>query len=1106
MNPVTNKNDGIEILIAEDSPTQAEKLRYLLEEQGFTVVVAPNGKQALAAARRHIPSLIISDVMMPEMDGFSFCGAIKKDDQLRRVPFILLTTLSDVRDIVKGLECGADNFIRKPYKERYLLARIDYLLMNTELRKTQKMLMGAEIHLGGQTHFITAERQQIVDLLISVYEDAVHISDEIEERQRDLADSNSRLSGLYHVAEGLNHAVNEREVCDKALEHAMELPGVQAGWISLWENGSFHMASVRNLPPALQGEGAMDGLCECRRRFLANELDHAANILECERLKFAQGNTCGLRYHASVPLWSGSYTAGIMNLVGSEQGLFKDEDLETLHGVGHQVGIALERARLHDNLEQMVEARTADLTAEIVERQRIQEDQARLVAIIEATPDLVGTASPDGRFFYLNQAGRKMLGYGDDEDISTERVEDRHPLWATELVQGEGIPQAIAHGIWSGETVFVRRDGHEIPVLQVIIAHKGPDGALKYLSTTGRDITQRKAYETRILRLNRIYAVLSRINTTIVRVREQQELFNESCRIAVEDGKFVFAWIGMLDLDAGQIVPIARAGHDEGYLEQINLTVEEAPGFCPLTARALTQGKPVICNNIATDPSIASLRDEALSRGYRSVALFPLIMEDEPVGVLTLYASEINAFDAEEMKLLVEMAGDISFALNHIEKDKRFNYLAYFDAITGLPNRTLFLDRVAQKIAGAGRDHKMLFVIMLNLNRFSDINETLGRQAGDELLRQIGLRLKGMMAETDVLARFSADLFGIATRPEDAHEGIPPVVEKILSIIQNQPYQIGAQELRVSVRAGVSAYPTDGGDIEILLRNAEAALRKARHSGDPYLFYDPVFNARVSEKLLLENKLRQALELKQLVLHYQPKIDLKTGSICGLEALMRWNEPGSGLVPPIKFIPLLEETGMILEAGQWALEQAVKDSQAWSAKGLNPPRIAVNVSPIQLQKNNFVHMIDEVVKGDADIASRLELEITESLIMQDIVANIEKLHLIRAMGVTVAIDDFGTGYSSLSYIAKLPVSTLKIDRAFIINLASNADDLNIVSTMISLAHSLNMQVVAEGAETQEQARLLRLLKCDVLQGFLFSPGVPADMIEQFLREGKTLVG
>jgi diguanylate cyclase (GGDEF)-like protein len=976
-------NNDIEVLIAEDSPTQAEKLRNLLEDHGYTVTSVPDGKHALVAARQRKPALIVSDVMMPEMDGFALCAELKRDNQLKDVPVVLLTTLSDVRDIMKGLECGADNFIRKPYEERYLLARVDYLLMNNELRKTQKMQMGVEINLGGQTHFITAERQQIVDLLISVYEEAVHLSEELKVRQRELADSNRALTGLYHIAEGLNHAVNEREVCDSALHNAMELPGVRAGWISLREGESgFRLAAECNLPPALQIPGAMDGLCECRRRLLAGKLDHVTNILQCERLGKAEGDTQGLRYHASVPLWNGEQILGVMNLVGADQGMFRDDELETLYSVGHQVGIALERARLHEHLEQLVAERTAALTAEIAERKRA---------------------------------------------------------------------------------------------------------------------------ETRVIRLNRVYAVLSGINTTIVRVREPQELFEEACRIAVEHGKFTFAWVGTLDADTRQVTPVARTGRDDGYLSQINLsTIADAPGNCPLTAEAITQAKPVICNDIATDDRMKNSRGEALQRGYRSVVVLPLVLDVQSIGVFVLYAPEMDFFDEEEMRLLVEIAGDISFALDHIKKEERLNYLAYFDAITGLPNRALFQDRAEQKIGAAHRDRNVFFVIMLDLERFGDINESLGRQAGDSLLRQLAQRLEQELDETDILARLSADYFGIAIRPKEEGADIAHVLEQVLSGIQKQPFLISGQELRVSARAGVSTYPADGEDVETLLRNAEAALKKAKLSGDKFLFYSAEFNARVAEKLTLENKLRRALEQEQLVLHYQPKIDLESGQISGVEALMRWNDPDTGLVPPMKFIPVLEQTGMILEAGQWALEKAISDSLLWQTKGLGSTRVAVNVSPIQLQQKDFVGMIERLVKGDRELAGRLELEITEGLIMQDIVANIERLRVIREMGVEVSIDDFGTGYSSLSYIAKLPVSSLKIDRAFVMNMTGSADDLSIVTTIITLAHSLNMRVVAEGVETREQARLLHLLKCDEMQGFLFSPAVPAEKIAEFLREKKSL--
>jgi len=1100
-----SKKKNINILIAEDSRTQADQLGFLLEENGFQVTIAANGKQALLAAQSQKPTLIISDIVMPEMDGYELCKAIKSDEKLQDIPVILVTTLSDSQDVIRGLECGADNFIRKPYDERYLLSRINYLLMNLDIRKENKMQLGVQINLGGKKYFINSERQQILDLLISTYEQAVHINNELKQREAELEASNQVLNAFGHIVAGLNHAVTEHEVSEAALERALELPGIQAGWISLWdEESGFRLAAVRNLPPALLREGAMEGLCDCRRRFLAGELDHVSNILECERLKVAKGDTCGLRYHASVPLWSGDRGIGIMNLVGAEQGLFSESELKMLYVVGNQVAIALERARLHEHLEQLVDERTTALTEEIAERKRIQIEQARLVAIIEATPDMVGTASPDGRIRYMNAAGLKMLGYENMDDLSMQRIEDRHPEWAGKLVLNEGIPHAISHGSWSGETAFKRRDGSEVPVLQVIISHKKPDGSLEYISTVGRDITQRKEYEARIKRLNQLYAVLSGINTTIVRVREEEELFREACRIAVELGRFVFAWIGKLDADSMQVTPVAQAGRDDGYLAQINLTTRaDSLKSCALTAQALTEAKPVVCNDIAGDKRMADWSNEALSRGYRSAVVLPLMMGEKPVGVFVLYAPDPDVFDDEEMRLLIEIAGDISFAIDNIKKEEKLNYLAYYDAVTGLPNRSLFYDRLNQHIQDTENGQKVA-VLAIDLERFRTINETFGRHLGDALLKMVAERLISKGMEVGHLARISADCF-VKILPDIKDEAdVVHFIEKQISAALSEPFKLEGKELRLSARVGIAIFPNDGNDADILFRNAEAALKKTKLSGEKYSFYTPELNARVAEKLTLENKLRQALEQEQLVLHYQPKIDLKSNRIHGLEALMRWNDPETGLVPPWKFIPLLEETGMIIEAGAWALSKAMADYRDMQKNNLSPPRIAVNVSQVQLQRNDFVSTIERVLSDSGGVPDGLEIEITESLIMLDVEVNIQKLRAIRDLGVEVTIDDFGTGYSSLSYIAKLPISALKIDRAFIINMTSNADDLSIVSAIISLAHSLNLRVVAEGVETEEQAKLLRLLKCDEIQGFLFSPGVPIDQIEEFLRDKKSL--
>jgi diguanylate cyclase (GGDEF)-like protein len=500
-------------------------------------------------------------------------------------------------------------------------------------------------------------------------------------------------------------------------------------------------------------------------------------------------------------------------------------------------------------------------------------------------------------------------------------------------------------------------------------------------------------------------------------------------------------------------------------------------------------------------------RAEALKRGYRSVALFPLMLDGGPTGVFVLYAQEPDFFDQEEMKLLVEMAGDISFALDHFRKEEQLNYLAYYDAVTGLPNRALFSDRFDQRLSASRHDRQTCSVIILDLERFRSVNETLGRQGGDELLRLLAQRLKVGLDETDILANLGGDCFGIATRRTAAGSDIGEVLDQILFRIQAQPFSVGGKELRIAAKAGVAMFPGDGEDVETLYRNAEAALRDAKSSGQRYLFYARQMNARVAEKLSLENRLRKAVERQEFVLHYQPKISLVTKRTTGLEALIRWADPEAGLVAPGLFIPVLEETGLILEVGKWVMRQALVDLDRWCAAGAEPVRIAVNVSAIQLRQKSFVDDVHKVVAARKDLAASLEMEITESLVMENIEENIPKLKAIRELGATVAVDDFGTGYSSLSYIARLPISALKIDRAFVESMTDSPDSMSIVQTIISLAHSLKLNVIAEGVETAEQQKLLGLLRCDEAQGFLFGRPLAAEHTLALLqKQGKEIRG
>jgi len=408
----------------------------------------------------------------------------------------------------------------------------------------------------------------------------------------------------------------------------------------------------------------------------------------------------------------------------------------------------------------------------------------------------------------------------------------------------------------------------------------------------------------------------------------------------------------------------------------------------------------------------------------------------------------------------------------------------------------LFHERLVQYVSVAQSEKSGLAVAVVDVDRFKIINDSLGRQAGDELLRQIAHRIEGHAGPVR-MARIGADRFAIVRSGASSESEIARLIEEWLEECFGPPYLVGGTELRISAKAGIALFPNDGADADALFQNAEAALKKAKETGERYLFHTQQMTERIGEKLALENKLRQALEKEEFVLHYQPKVDTATRRIDSVEALIRWQSPELGLVPPMQFIPLLEETGLILEVGAWALRRAVMDHRTWTEQGVPAPRIAVNVSPIQLRKRDFVASVEEAMRPGA-VPPGIDLEITESLVMEDIEANMKKLEAVRVLGVSIAIDDFGTGYSSLGYLAKLPVHSLKIDRSFIITMLKDAAIMTLVSTIISMAHSLRLKVVAEGVDAEEQAEVLDRLGCDQLQGYLFSKPVDFDAITVLL--------
>lgn len=562
---------------------------------------------------------------------------------------------------------------------------------------------------------------------------------------------------------------------------------------------------------------------------------------------------------------------------------------------------------------------------DVTERAKIRSERRQLSSILEATPDFVSISTLDGRRVYMNQAGKRMLGLPGEEDVTGLPMLQAYPQWIWGFMTNEAVSIAIEKGMWEGESTLLSRDGTEIPVSQVIIAHKGADGQEGFLSTIARDIGERKRFEAQLLHQS-----------------------------------------------------------------------------------------------------------------------------------------------------------------NH-------------DALSGLPNRLLFHDRLGQALAQACYTEHLIAVMLLDLNRFKIINDTLGHDLGDLLLKEAALRLASCMRGGDTIARWGGDEFAFLLpnleHPEEAAE----VAAGILKVL-SQPFLIADKEIFVSASVGITLYPTDGQTREGLLQNAEVAMYRAKEHGESaYQFFTGDMNVRAFERLALENSLRKALERSELVLYYQPQVDLETGKISGMEALLRWQHPELGLVSPAQFIPLAEETGLIVPIGAWVLREACRQNKAWQDAGMARMRVSVNLSARQFQQQDIVEMTASALRESGLTADCLELELTESYIMQNPEAAIRTLRLLEKMGVFLSVDDFGTGYSSLSYLRRFPIDCLKIDRSFVQDIPGSADAAAIVSAIVAMASSLKLEIVAEGVETQDQLDYLKQLRCDRMQGFLFSRPIPANELEKLVK-------
>jgi PAS domain S-box-containing protein/diguanylate cyclase (GGDEF)-like protein len=717
----------------------------------------------------------------------------------------------------------------------------------------------------------------------------------------------------------------------------------------------------------------------------------------------------------------------------------------------------------------------------------LQESEERFRSIVESSQDWIWEIDAQGRIVYTNDAVRDMLGYA-PQDLLGLGMRDLMTADSRAAVEAL-VPQFRKDaGRWQRLTIkFRHRNGAERTMISNARPILDVQGTVTGFRGTHHDDTERRAQETRIRQLVRIHEVLSAFGTQVLRASDRKQVLDRACEVAVQEGGFRAALIATMGQDHA-LHFVARCGNRD-VLDVIGIN-----GPVPLDAsgpyadfpgvRAVREKRRVAVQNL-DDPALpAALREQLGGVGVCSEIALPL--GDEPWGLLLLFSDSVQGSDTEETGLLQRLAVDIAHAADYVAQSERLEFLAYHNPVTALPNRAEFRERLLPAML---REHASIAVAVLDVEGFGRVNDSRGREYGDQLLRQVGEALASIAPQA-VVAHPESDDFVVAwpvgSQDPDA---VATQLDAFLQRFGQQAFVIDDETVFVGLWSGLALAPAHGDDGEHLERNALAALADGKKRRQRVLAFTDAMRGRASKRLALERDLRHAIEAGEFLLHYQPKFHAGTQRLLGAEALLRWQRD-DGLVSPSEFIPVLEETGLIVPVGRWVVHHALETALRWRALHHPSIRIAVNLSARELRSADFVEAYGAIL-GPHAADQPIDIEVTESLLMDDVDHSTHLLDSLREMGCRVAIDDFGTGYSSLNYLARLPADEIKIDRSFISLLAHSPETMGLVTNIITLAHSLSLQVVAEGVEEEEQAKLLRLLRCDALQGYLFGKPMSA---------------
>jgi diguanylate cyclase (GGDEF)-like protein/PAS domain S-box-containing protein len=734
----------------------------------------------------------------------------------------------------------------------------------------------------------------------------------------------------------------------------------------------------------------------------------------------------------------------------------------------------------------------------------LRSERDRLTAILQSLGDGLCALDPEGRLLFINPQGEQLLGWRQDELVGRDLLA-MVAVSCTETQADEraSLPSLVGAGeTFRNEDDYFRcKDGTQVPV-SYVVTPLATQGRLSGAVLVFRDMSHRKqqlAAQTQLVRRESLLRLARRFAAESDAEQVLTDLLDEAIAVLGGHDGTLTRW----DALRGALVPVRNRVPTANEYSVI-------PVGSGVSGRAIKRRAPAILNDYQNESGSETPAGKA---GVRAAVAVPLLYEGRLLGALSVNTYDATRkFNDEDAEVLELLAGIASATLASLERTAELaaanrdlrhardeaQHQALHDGLTGLPNRTLLRDRLQQAILGARRDNASLALLIMDLDRFKDVNDTLGHHAGDELLQQVAARLRSALRASDTVARMGGDEFGIILPTAGDASAASRVAEQLVHALE-QPFMLAGQSISIGASIGIALSSEHGTDAKTLLRHADAAMYVAKRGGHGHAVYCGERDTHSPDRLALIGELRAAIERNDLVLHYQPKINLQTGQCNRVEALVRWQHPERGLIPPDQFIPLAEQTGLIKPLTQWVLGAAIHQCRAWQDSGLHIA-VAVNLSMRNLHDPELVEQVAHLLRANGVLPAALKVEVTESALMTDPARALDSLERLRAIGVKVAIDDFGTGHASLSYLKQMPVEEIKLDRLFVRDMRTNKNDYTIVRSTIELAHDLGLRVIAEGVEDQATLDLLADLGCDLAQGYHMSRPVPDGELRLWLAE------